>query len=324
MGAKVWTGKGGASVADPDNWEYLTTAQFNSVENGGAMVEDLNKQEIKCPQCLGVWPIRSEQAAAVCKHGKCVCCLVDNKEEFEPGHMRVIDTQKGVTTRAAAEKAHRDTVKDLAGAGFIGNAAKRHHAERMSEQAAAMIGMAPEDLDACGGERIPVRTLNGEGDHFIVVNDLTTTDDMTERRIAQAERVVALVKEWVELEFPPGTVCAEPNEADKRTFMEWLEDYRDQIFKAMALPPELLSDPRDKTEPESESIPSGYWSKALRSDGISETRSFHWWPKGAADQSSCRFYSTQVGQELEIPRNPEQCCNHCIECWRAAGGVDSE
>lgn len=27
MGLKVWTGKGGASIADPDNWEHLDTAQ---------------------------------------------------------------------------------------------------------------------------------------------------------------------------------------------------------------------------------------------------------------------------------------------------------
>lgn len=151
MGAKVWTGKGGASVADPDNWEHLTTAQFNSVENGGAMVEDLNKQEIKCPQCLRVWPIRSEQAAAVCKHGKCVACLVNDKDEFEPDHMLVVNTRKGVTTRAEAEKAQADAVKDLAGAASVLKAMGKPGTFQQALQDDTPVWTADDDLDACGG-----------------------------------------------------------------------------------------------------------------------------------------------------------------------------
>lgn len=286
------------------------------MQNGGAMVEDLDKQQIKCPQCLRIWPIRSEQAAAVCKHGKCVACLVDDKEDFEPEHMLVVNTRKGVTTRGEAEKAQADAVKDLAGAASVMKAMGKPGTFQRMVQGDIPVWTADDDLDACGGERIPVRTMDGEGDHFVVVNDLPTTDDMTERRIAQAERVVALVKEWVELEFPPGTVCEDPNEADNRTFMEWLEDYRDQIFKAMALPAELLSESRGKTEPKPENLPPGYWSRGII-PGTTFSQ-WHWWPHGMSHVSACGdvpMPSQKKPERLERPTEIPRCAK-CFDYWR--------
>lgn len=196
-----------------------------------------------------------------------------------------------------------------------------------------------------------------------------TVDDLVERRIAQAERVVALYRLWSDTLWPRDLVGIVPEEpADEApTFQEWLEQITAELFKGLKVPAELLEaseppswsasrewwkarekaeqayqDPvqaeQDAQEDEGAAIdreiqeegktpgvsPPGYWSKALRLDGISETHGFHWWPKGAAGQSSCRFHTTPVGQESDFPSDPEQRCNHCIECWRAAGGVDSE
>ncbi|MEQ8852883.1 hypothetical protein [Gimesia sp.] len=91
------------------------------------MEQNLNEQQIKCPKCLGVWFIRSDQAVAVCRYGKCACCLVDDKDEFDPSQLRVFDLKKGVTTRAKAE------------------------ADQIAEMKDNPVWTADDDLDACGG-----------------------------------------------------------------------------------------------------------------------------------------------------------------------------
>lgn len=70
-----------------------------------------------------------------------------------------------------------------------------------------------------------------------------TVDDLVERRIAQAERVVALYRLWADTLWPRdlvGIIEDVPNE-EPPTFQDWLEEQTAAIVKALAVPGELLA-----------------------------------------------------------------------------------
>ena len=71
-----------------------------------------------------------------------------------------------------------------------------------------------------------------------------TVDDLVERRIAQAERVVALYRLWADTLWPRdlvGIVEDVPNE-EPPTFKEWLEEQTAAIVKALAIPGNYVGD----------------------------------------------------------------------------------
>ena len=70
-----------------------------------------------------------------------------------------------------------------------------------------------------------------------------TVEDLVDRRIAQAERVVALYRLWSDTLWPRDLIATVPEDPDAEppTFQEWLDQTTAAIINAMGVPAALLS-----------------------------------------------------------------------------------
>lgn len=124
------------------------------------------KQNIHCPQCGRLWRIRSEHAVAVCKYGRCVKCLIEEKVHFDADAIRIYsggmndyDVRRGMKSRKQVELEQDEAIMNqfrMFRAAGLDDRSKR---QRLDE-AAAVVGYRPADLDALVSPEVPMNRMD--------------------------------------------------------------------------------------------------------------------------------------------------------------------
>jgi hypothetical protein len=146
-----------------------------------------------------------------------------------------------------------------------------------------------------------------------------TTDDFTERRIAQAERVMALYKTWWELVNPPDQLQP-PDDGPGDTFEQFLANATADIIKALALPWDLVGDGTPANSMGNPG-PTKIWAKGV-CDGGRISMYWCWWPEGGRGHSACGsalggFTTTDPAPVPYVPA--DNVCTACLYRYRHPG-----